>query len=240
MFDVALANWVGEPPGLCVHSETCGLALALEHTGDLYSCDHFVEPRYKLGNIRETPHARARRLAAAAAVRARQARDPAPATASSATCASPATAAAPRTASSRRPTASPASTTSAPATRTSSTTSTADALHVASSSDAAVARRRRSCASTRPRMLVAGATTHAPAAPAASGSTATVRTRRLQEALQLRAVAGSAPPRELGRTRGTRAATSSNLVVDALRAARSAVQEKRLAKRRPLLAQWAR
>ena len=53
MFDVALANWVGEPPGLCVHSETCGLALALEHTGDLYSCDHFVEPRYKLGNITE-------------------------------------------------------------------------------------------------------------------------------------------------------------------------------------------
>jgi uncharacterized protein len=54
MFDVALANWVGEPPGLCIHSETCGLALALEHTGDLYSCDHFVEPRYRLGNIRET------------------------------------------------------------------------------------------------------------------------------------------------------------------------------------------
>ena len=53
MFDVALANWVGEPPGLCVHSETCGLALALEHNGDLYSCDHFVEPKYKLGNIRE-------------------------------------------------------------------------------------------------------------------------------------------------------------------------------------------
>jgi uncharacterized protein len=53
MFDVALANWYGEPPGLCVHSETCGLALALEHTGDLYSCDHFVEPRFKLGNIAE-------------------------------------------------------------------------------------------------------------------------------------------------------------------------------------------
>jgi uncharacterized protein len=53
MFDVALANWFGEPPGLCVHSETCGLALALEHTGDLYSCDHFVEPRFKLGNIAE-------------------------------------------------------------------------------------------------------------------------------------------------------------------------------------------
>jgi serine-type anaerobic sulfatase-maturating enzyme len=54
MFDVALANWVGEPPGLCIHSETCGLALALEHTGDLYSCDHFVEPRFKLGNIRDS------------------------------------------------------------------------------------------------------------------------------------------------------------------------------------------
>ncbi|MCZ7588933.1 MAG: anaerobic sulfatase maturase [Gaiella sp.] len=54
LFDVALANWVGEPPGLCVHSETCGLALALEHTGDVYSCDHFVEPRFRLGNVRET------------------------------------------------------------------------------------------------------------------------------------------------------------------------------------------
>jgi uncharacterized protein len=53
MFDVALANWYGAPPGLCVHSETCGLALALEHTGDLYSCDHFVEPACKLGNIRD-------------------------------------------------------------------------------------------------------------------------------------------------------------------------------------------
>ncbi|MCJ7514246.1 MAG: anaerobic sulfatase maturase [Anaerolineales bacterium] len=55
MFDVALANWYGEPPGLCVHSKVCGLALALEHNGDLYSCDHFVEPKYRLGNIQETP-----------------------------------------------------------------------------------------------------------------------------------------------------------------------------------------
>ena len=53
MFDVALANWHGEPPGLCVHTETCGLALAIEHTGDLYSCDHFVEPTFKLGNIKD-------------------------------------------------------------------------------------------------------------------------------------------------------------------------------------------
>jgi uncharacterized protein len=54
MFDVALANWYGEPPELCIHSETCGLALALEHAGDLYSCDHFVEPDFKLGNIKES------------------------------------------------------------------------------------------------------------------------------------------------------------------------------------------
>jgi uncharacterized protein len=54
MFDTALANWVGESPSMCVHCETCGLALALEHTGDVYSCDHFVEPRYLLGNIAET------------------------------------------------------------------------------------------------------------------------------------------------------------------------------------------
>jgi uncharacterized protein len=54
-FDVALANWYGEPPGVCVFSETCGQALALEHNGDLYSCDHYVEPDYLLGNINETP-----------------------------------------------------------------------------------------------------------------------------------------------------------------------------------------
>ncbi len=53
MFDTALANWVGEQAGMCVHCETCGSALALEHTGDVYSCDHFVEPRYLLGNITE-------------------------------------------------------------------------------------------------------------------------------------------------------------------------------------------
>lgn len=55
MFDVALGNWVGAPPSLCVHAETCGRALALEHTGDLYSCDHFVEPEHRLGNILELP-----------------------------------------------------------------------------------------------------------------------------------------------------------------------------------------
>ncbi|VXD22529.1 anaerobic sulfatase maturase [Planktothrix paucivesiculata] len=54
-FDAALANWVGTQPGICIFSKTCGTALALEHNGDLYSCDHFVEPDYKLGNIQETP-----------------------------------------------------------------------------------------------------------------------------------------------------------------------------------------
>jgi uncharacterized protein len=54
MFDTALANWVGEPGSMCVHAKTCGLQLALEHNGDVYSCDHFVEPRFRLGNIKET------------------------------------------------------------------------------------------------------------------------------------------------------------------------------------------
>ena len=51
MFDTALASWYGEPGGMCVHAKTCGTQLALEHTGDLYSCDHYVEPGYLLGNI---------------------------------------------------------------------------------------------------------------------------------------------------------------------------------------------
>jgi uncharacterized protein len=51
MFDAALASWVGAPASMCIFSETCGSALALEHNGDLYSCDHFVEPAYLLGNI---------------------------------------------------------------------------------------------------------------------------------------------------------------------------------------------
>lgn len=51
-FDTALGHWLGyEDFGSCVHAPTCGRALALEHNGDLYSCDHFVEPEYRLGNI---------------------------------------------------------------------------------------------------------------------------------------------------------------------------------------------
>jgi len=52
-FDAALANWVGRP-SLCIFQPTCGNALALEHNGDLYSCDHFVEPAFLLGNIQES------------------------------------------------------------------------------------------------------------------------------------------------------------------------------------------
>jgi uncharacterized protein len=55
IFDATLANYVGEMPGLCVFSETCGDALAMEHNGDLFSCDHYVYPEYFLGNISETP-----------------------------------------------------------------------------------------------------------------------------------------------------------------------------------------
>lgn len=52
-FDVALGIWLGRPASLCVFAETCGTGLALEHNGDLYSCDHFVDPDHRLGNIRE-------------------------------------------------------------------------------------------------------------------------------------------------------------------------------------------
>lgn len=53
-FDAALANWAGQPAGVCVFSENCGRALAIEHNGDVFSCDHYVYPRYKLGNLLNT------------------------------------------------------------------------------------------------------------------------------------------------------------------------------------------
>jgi uncharacterized protein len=55
IFDVSLAAWVGLRPGLCIFEETCGGALAMEHNGDLYACDHYVEPDYLLGNIMDEP-----------------------------------------------------------------------------------------------------------------------------------------------------------------------------------------
>jgi uncharacterized protein len=55
IFDVSLAAWSGHRPGLCIFEETCGTALAMEHNGDVYCCDHFVEPGYLLGNIQDRP-----------------------------------------------------------------------------------------------------------------------------------------------------------------------------------------
>ena len=54
-FDAALANWVGQPAGVCLFSENCGSAMAIEHNGDIFSCDHYVYPAYKLGNLIDTP-----------------------------------------------------------------------------------------------------------------------------------------------------------------------------------------
>lgn len=52
-FDVALGLWAGMGSSLCVFGETCGTALAMEHNGDVYSCDHYVYPEYRLGNLRD-------------------------------------------------------------------------------------------------------------------------------------------------------------------------------------------
>ena len=51
LFDSTLANWVGEQPGVCTMAKTCGHAGVMEFNGDVYSCDHYVFPEYKLGNI---------------------------------------------------------------------------------------------------------------------------------------------------------------------------------------------
>jgi uncharacterized protein len=55
MFDTTLRSYAGMPAGLCIFEPMCGNGVALEHNGDLYSCDHYVEPGYLLGNIRDTP-----------------------------------------------------------------------------------------------------------------------------------------------------------------------------------------
>jgi len=54
-FDVQLGLWLGGPSSLCIFAETCGNALALEHDGSLYSCDHYVYPEYCLGSVTQTP-----------------------------------------------------------------------------------------------------------------------------------------------------------------------------------------
>jgi len=55
IFDIALEAWYGMEPSLCVFRKTCGEAMAIEHNGDLYSCDHYVYPENKLGNIMDEP-----------------------------------------------------------------------------------------------------------------------------------------------------------------------------------------
>ena len=55
LFDIALAAWSGAPETICVFAPTCGHSLVLEHNGDMYACDHFVEPSYYLGNILDHP-----------------------------------------------------------------------------------------------------------------------------------------------------------------------------------------
>ncbi len=54
-FDSAVEHWIGKPSQLCIFSPICGKGLAMEHNGDLYACDHYVYPEYKLGNINQTP-----------------------------------------------------------------------------------------------------------------------------------------------------------------------------------------
>lgn len=53
-FDAAVASWAGVSPAMCIFAETCGDALAITHNGDVYSCDHFVDPDHLLGNVSRT------------------------------------------------------------------------------------------------------------------------------------------------------------------------------------------
>jgi uncharacterized protein len=58
LFETAIAQWMGRDAQICVYHEFCGKGLALEHDGSVYSCDHYVYPEYKLGNILETSSSR--------------------------------------------------------------------------------------------------------------------------------------------------------------------------------------
>ena len=61
LFDNTLAQWCGQQSGLCALNETCGDSIVVEHNGDVYCCDHFVYPQYRLGNINETSLAEMRK-----------------------------------------------------------------------------------------------------------------------------------------------------------------------------------
>ena len=58
LFETAIAQWMGKESQLCIYHEFCGKGVALEHDGSLYSCDHYVYPEYKLGNILQTSSSR--------------------------------------------------------------------------------------------------------------------------------------------------------------------------------------
>ena len=121
LFDVALAQWYGVRPALCAFCDTCGDSLVVEHNGDIYSCDHFVYPEYRLGNLTDTT------LLKAFASRRQADFEPrsttgCPTSASSAATISPAGANARSTASTARPPARSTSTPSAKGTRPSSAT----------------------------------------------------------------------------------------------------------------------
>ncbi len=54
-FEEAMRPYLGQEHALCIHRETCGDIVVLEHNGDFYTCDHFVDPQHRIGNIRDTP-----------------------------------------------------------------------------------------------------------------------------------------------------------------------------------------
>ncbi len=58
LFETAIAQWMGKDSQICVYHEFCGKGMALEHDGNMYSCDHYVYPEYKVGNILETSSSR--------------------------------------------------------------------------------------------------------------------------------------------------------------------------------------
>ena len=55
LFENAVGQWMGQPSSSCIFAKFCGKGLAIEHDGSVYSCDHYVYPEYKLGNIRDLP-----------------------------------------------------------------------------------------------------------------------------------------------------------------------------------------
>jgi len=50
-FEWAMNAWLGNPSPVCIHAQQCGRPVVIEHNGDLYACDHYVYPQYKVGNI---------------------------------------------------------------------------------------------------------------------------------------------------------------------------------------------